>query len=196
MTWRKPESGGASTGWLDCADAEAWREWLSSHHDRNRDVWLRIYKKRAAGQGITLEAAVTEALCYGWIDSQMQTIDADSYILHFTPRQPDSLWSMNNRQRAEALLAAGRMTAAGLATIEAAQVNGRWEQAYSSRVKPAVPSDLLAELQLDPRGYDNFCGWANSIQLQYIVWIEQAKRPETRRQRIAAVVRRAMGERT
>ena len=177
--------------WLSCRSLQEWHDWLAENHDRAEQAWLEIKKVNAGEKGILLADAVSEALCFGWIDGKMYSLDADSYILRFTPRKPDSLWSKTNRQRAERLLAEGRMTEAGLAAIRQAKATGHWQAAYTAKEKPAMPADLEAALQSDPVARRNFDDWSNSEQLQAVVWIGQAKRAQTRQKRILETVERA-----
>jgi uncharacterized protein YdeI (YjbR/CyaY-like superfamily) len=133
---------------------------------------------------------VTEALCFGWIDGKMKSVDEHSYILRFTPRRKNSLWSKLNRERAEELIAEGRMQKQGFEAIELARANGRWSSAYSSKEKPSPPSDLVYALSRNPRAERNFLAMSNSAQLMYVRWVLEAKRLQTRERRIAEVVRR------
>lgn len=185
----------APQSWLVCRSPEEWRRWLSENRQRESEVWLKIKKARSVQAGITLSEAVTEAICQGWIDGTMRGLDENSFVLRFTPRKPGSLWSRINRQRAEALIAEGRMTEAGMAAVRAAQASGRWQAAYSAKEKPTKPADLDEALRADPAAARNFDRWTNSEQLQAIVWIEQAKRPETRLGRIGRVVSAARDNR-
>jgi uncharacterized protein YdeI (YjbR/CyaY-like superfamily) len=106
--------------------AEGWRTWLEENHAGRDDVWLMIYKKHAGTPSVTVDEAAEEALCFGWIDSSMQPIDQERYALRFTPRRKRSNWSKRSKARAARLIEEGRMTDAGLATIEEAKRNGRW----------------------------------------------------------------------
>lgn len=108
------------------ATAEEWRYWLEGNHSSAEDVWLMIYKKHAETPSVTLQEAMQEAICFGWIDSQMQPIDRERYALRFTPRRKTSNWSERNKGWAAKLIEEGRMTEAGLAKIEEAKRNGRW----------------------------------------------------------------------
>lgn len=171
-------------------DKESWRRWLAAKHDRAAEAWLTIRRQGAAGTGLPYEEAVVEALCFGWIDGRMHRVDAERYALRFSPRKPGSIWSRLNRERAEAQIRAGRMTPAGLARIEEAKQNGWWEKAYDSRSKPRPPADLEAALQSAGPAWEGFNNLTNSQQLQYIYWVESAKREETRGKRIAEVVDR------
>lgn len=102
---------------LYVASRQEWRRWLAKHHQDKKGIWLIIYKKSAGKQGIVLEEAVEEALCYGWIDSQLQPIDAEKYALRFSPRRPSGHWAKSNRKRALKLLRAGKMTKGGMAVL-------------------------------------------------------------------------------
>ena len=181
--------------WLVCNNPAEWRSWLDEHHMQADEVWLQISKAGSADPAINLADAVNEALCYGWIDGKIRSLDDHSYILRFTPRHSGSLWSLSNRQRAEALIASNRMTPAGLSAIREAQANGRWQDAYSSLKKPDIAPDLQTALLADPVAYEQFNQWSNSEQLQATYWIEQSKKPQTRQKRIAAVIARAHKQR-
>ncbi len=111
---------------LHFTTAHEWRAWLEEHHATRDEVWLMIYKRHATTPSVTLNETVEEALCFGWIDSQMQPIDGDRHAQRFTPRRKTSNWSERNKERAARLIEQGRMTEAGLAKIEEAKRNGRW----------------------------------------------------------------------
>jgi uncharacterized protein YdeI (YjbR/CyaY-like superfamily) len=111
------------------ATAEEWRRWLEQHHTTNDDVWLSISKKHATTPSVTLQEAMQEAICFGWIDSSMQPIDGERYALRFTPRRKTSNWSERNKEWAAKLIEERRMTEAGFARIEEAKQNGRWDKA-------------------------------------------------------------------
>ena len=113
---------------LHFATAEEWRGWLEQHHAAQGDAWLTIYKKHSGTPAVTLQRAVEEALCFGWIDSSMQPIDGERYALRFTPRRKGSNWSERNKARVARLIEEGRMTEAGLAEIERAKQTGRWNR--------------------------------------------------------------------
>ena len=113
------------------ATAEEWRVWLEQNHAIAEDVWLMIYMARSATPSVTLQQAMQEAICFGWIDSSMQPIDGERYALRFTPRRKTSNWSERNKGWAARLIDEGRMTEAGLAKIEEAKRNGRWDSPLS-----------------------------------------------------------------
>jgi uncharacterized protein YdeI (YjbR/CyaY-like superfamily) len=168
-----------------------WGAWLDAHCLDTREVWLAIRKKGSTRLGLSLGEAVEEAIRHGWIDSQMKPLDADEYLLRFTPRRKDSPWSLRNRKVAESLMAEGRMTEAGLAQVEAAKGNGRWEIAYSSINPPTIPAYLEAVLR-ERGNFEKFKEMSNSAQLQYIYWIADAKRAETRARRIEETIKRIL----
>jgi uncharacterized protein YdeI (YjbR/CyaY-like superfamily) len=168
-----------------------WHTWLEQHHDTAAGVWLVVRKKGADAGGVYYDAAVEEAICFGWIDGKMQSVDAATFILRFSPRRKNSVWSKLNRNRAEKLMGSGRMTKAGLEKIRQAKTNGSWQTAYSAKEKPVMPADLKQALQQAPPAWKNFKDFADSYQTMYIGWIENAKRAETRTGRIRRVVERA-----
>ena len=114
---------------LHFTTAEEWRAWLEGNHATQGQAWLIINKKDSGTPSVSVQQTVEEALCFGWIDSAMQPIDAERYALRFTPRRKGSNWSERNKGRAAKLIAEGRMTEAGLAEIEEAKRNGRWDAA-------------------------------------------------------------------
>jgi uncharacterized protein YdeI (YjbR/CyaY-like superfamily) len=133
---------------LACADVAQWESWLADHHEQSSSIWLLIAKKGSDKKSVTISDALDVALCYGWIDSQRKSHDADHYLQRYSPRRAKSPWSRLNVERVEALIDAGRMRAPGLAEVAAAQAEGRWAAAYepqrtAARVKKAV--DRLEE---------------------------------------------------
>ena len=111
---------------------EAWRTWLVKHHATSAEVWLVLAKKNSGLQSVSLDEAVEEALCFGWIDSVLKRIDERTHALRFSPRKPKSNWSQSNKDRVARLLAEGRMTPAGLAAVEAGKASGEWDRAGNS----------------------------------------------------------------
>jgi uncharacterized protein YdeI (YjbR/CyaY-like superfamily) len=170
---------------------DEWRKWLSINHDRVPEAWLFIRKKRSSTAGISYDEALDEALCFGWIDGKMQSIDKDRFILRFSPRKTRSVWSKRNREKAETLISQGRMTAAGMAKIEEARKNGLWNAAYTSRTADEIPADLEAALSQNGTAQANFHNLANSYRNMYIGWLNSARMEETRKRRIAEIVKRA-----
>lgn len=181
---------GFPEAWLSLRDPQEWHDWLAQNHDRKGLIWLKIKKAHAAGDGILLAEAVEEALCFGWIDGKMYSLDKESFIIRMTPRRSGSVWSLINRRRAEALLKTGKMTAAGLAAIEAAKASGKWQAAYSSKEVPKLPEELEQAFRDDPVARACFEDWPTGEKAHYLFWIAQAKRPETRKKRITETLER------
>ena len=122
---------------LQLGSVEEWRAWLEEHHANEDGAWLTISKKGATTPSVALVPATEEALCFGWIDSAMQPIDDERYALRYTPRRKGSDWSAVNRARAQRLIEEGRMTDAGIAAIEEAIRNGRWESSDTRKGRDA-----------------------------------------------------------
>ena len=118
------------SSWVICNEAKDWHDWLEANYLTKTEVWLQISKAHLKDVGIKIDDAVEEAICFGWIDGKLNSLDKDKYILRFTPRRLDSLWARKNKKRAETLMAMGRMTEYGMEKIRAAQKNGNWENAY------------------------------------------------------------------
>jgi uncharacterized protein YdeI (YjbR/CyaY-like superfamily) len=169
-----------------------WRDWLSNNHAIKNSVWLFFFKKSTGKKGITLEEAVEEAICFGWIDGKLKRVDEDRFMLRFSIRKNNSVWSQINRLRAEKLIADGKMTNAGLAKIEQAKVSGHWDKAYTNKIKDEIPADLLEALKKDKKAIDNFQRFANTYQNMYVGWVNSAISIETRKKRIEKVVEQAL----
>jgi uncharacterized protein YdeI (YjbR/CyaY-like superfamily) len=173
---------------LAFADLAAWEAWLAAQPATSRGVWLKLAKQSAGAACVGKAQAIDGALCHGWIDGQLNPFDDDWWLIRFTPRKPRSKWSEKNRRRAEHLLAAGRIAPAGLAEIDAAKADGRWDAAYAPASTAEVPADLAAALDADPRArafFDTLTG-ANRYAILYRV--HDAKKPATRAARIARFV--------
>jgi uncharacterized protein YdeI (YjbR/CyaY-like superfamily) len=170
------------------ADARAWDEWLDAHHAASPGVWLRLAKKGAPLRSLSYAQALDEALCHGWIDSQKKPFDEHSWLQRFTPRGPRSIWSRINRDKVEALRAAGRMKPAGLAQVQRAQDDGRWAAAYASQSKATVPDDLQAALDGNPRARAFFATLDGANRYAILFRVHAAKKPETRARKIADFV--------
>ena len=138
-------------------DRATWRAWLEQHHARVRGAWLVTWRARSGRVGLDYEAAVEEALCFGWVDSTGGRVDDERGKLYFSPRKVRSPWAASNKARVERLIAAGRMAPAGLAAIERAKANGTWT-VLDSVERLEVPADLTAALDGHPPAADNFCG--------------------------------------
>ncbi|MDH5199464.1 MAG: YdeI/OmpD-associated family protein [Candidatus Bathyarchaeota archaeon] len=173
-------------------DRVEWRRWLEENHSLEDGAWVIIHKKGSKREGLRYDEAVDEAVCFGWIDGGMRSLDGERFRLWFSPRRRGSVWSLLNRERVERLMEAGLMAEAGLRAVEDAKESGMWDTAYTSRVEPEVPEDLMEALREDQEAWRNFEGFSNSAKLMYVHWVESAKREETRTKRISEVVRRAV----
>jgi uncharacterized protein YdeI (YjbR/CyaY-like superfamily) len=169
-----------------------WGSWLSENHAEEKAVWIIIQKKGSTRPGLRYEEAVLEAVAHGWIDGRMKRLNDNEFMQRFTPRRRDGVWSRSNRERAELLISEGRMTPAGLRTVEEAKQNGRWDKAYSSRRGVVdVPKDLIEALKKNTTAHENFESFPPSTRFMYIHWINEAKRQDTRERRIHTVVDRS-----
>jgi uncharacterized protein YdeI (YjbR/CyaY-like superfamily) len=176
---------------LEFRDRAGWRRWLERHHAAEKEAWITIQKAGSPMSGVTYEEAVEEAMCFGWIDSRMRSVDEHRFIQRFSPRRKNSPWALTNRERAERLIAEGKMAPAGLKAVEEAKRSGRWSSAYTSKVAPKTPEDLEEALRKDEAAWANFNGFPNSVKLMYVFWVEETKRAETTVRRIKEVVKRA-----
>lgn len=170
------------------ADRTAFREWLSAHHASQRGLWLRIAKAASPLQSVTYAEALDLALCFGWIDGQKRSYDEESFLQKFTPRQKRSPWSKRNRDHVARLIAAREMHPAGLAAVEAAKADGRWDRAYDSPGTVTVPDDLEAALDEHPEARAFFETLKGANRYAILYRIQTAIKPETRARRIAEFV--------
>ena len=170
------------------ADRIALREWLSAHHASQPGLWLRIAKAASPLMSVTYAEALDIALCFGWIDGQKKSYDADSFLQKFTPRRKRSPWSKRNREHVARLIAAGEMHPAGLAAVEAAKADGRWDRAYDSPGTVTVPDDFQAALDEHPRAKAFFETLKGTNRYAILYRIQTAVKPETRARRIAEFV--------
>ena len=166
------------------ATATEMESWLDESHESSDGVWLKIAKKGAAEPSVTYDEAVELGLCFGWIDSQVRRFDDQHYIQRFTPRRPRGRWSKINREKAEALMEAGKMRPAGLAEVEAAKADGRWEAAYEGQRTAKVPPDLQRELDANPTAAEFFASLSGANRYAIIYRLDDAKKPETRERRL------------
>ena len=183
----------ASLKHLDFIDRLAWRSWLQDHHATDSQAWLVIQKKRSRLDGLSLEEAVEEALCYGWIDGKLLTLDDQRYLLRFSPRRPNSVWSISNIQRVEELTRAGLMTEAGLAAVRAAKKSGQWQAALDRERTDEIPAELEAALRRKKGALAAYRNLPDSKKKQYLYWIQSAKRAQTKLDRIEQIVKQVLG---
>jgi len=169
---------------------EEWRAWLAANHTRQDGAWLVTYKKATGKPRVEYDAAVEEALCFGWVDSKPQKLDEERSLLWFAPRKGGTGWSRPNKERIERMLAEGKMAPAGVAKVEAAKADGTWTLLDEVETL-TIPADLAAALAAQPPAAENFEGFPRSVKRGILEWIVQAKRPETRAARVAETARLA-----
>jgi len=188
MPIERPGSGSSSPGPRRFATQRAFATWLKKNHASSDGVWLLLAKAGADRPTITYPEAVEVALCYGWIDGQKKSIDAHHWLQRFTPRRARSVWSKANRARAEALIRSGRMQPSGMAEIDRARSDGRWDAAYEGARTAVVPPDLQAALDAEPRAKAFFAGLDRANRYAVLWRVQTAMRPETRSRRIETLV--------
>jgi uncharacterized protein YdeI (YjbR/CyaY-like superfamily) len=167
------------------ANRSAWRKWLAANHTSTEPVCLIIFHKKSKTPNITYDESVEEALCFGWIDNKGMKRDEESMYLQFTPRKEKSNWSKPNRERAERMIKEGLMTKAGKAFIDIAKKSGKWDASLEADV---IPPDLQKLFDKKKKAFKNFQSFAPSSQRLIIQWIIDAKKAETRQQRIEKTV--------
>jgi uncharacterized protein YdeI (YjbR/CyaY-like superfamily) len=169
-------------------DAAEWRAWLEQHHADSAGVWLVLHKKGGTVTELDYEAALQEALCFGWIDGQGRRRDEESSFQRMTRRGPRSVWSERNVDRIGRLEAAGRMTPAGRAAVEGAKADGRWEAAYSGSASAVVPADLAAAIAAVPRAQAMFDVLTSVNRYALIYRTNAVKQASTREKKISLFV--------
>lgn len=167
---------------------QGWETWLKEHHAETKGIWLKIAKKEASTPSVSYAEALDSALCYGWIDGQKAAFDDKYWLQKFTPRTAKSIWSKVNCNKAEALIAEGRMQPAGLRQVEQAKSDGRWERAYESQSKISIPDDFQSALDNDPKARDFFNTLDSANRYAFLFRIQAAKKPETRAAKIQKFV--------
>ena len=167
---------------------DEWRAWLERNHATAKEIWLVRYKMNFTKPTISYDEAVEEALCFGWIDGIIKSIDAEKYAARFSPRRSGSIWSETNKARVAKVIAQGLMMPIGLAKIEEAKANGEWDKASQRENTASIPADLKRALQAHKTAQRNFQAAPPSQKRMFINWVTSAKRDETRRKRIAQAV--------
>lgn len=170
------------------ADQPSWEAWLEQNHAASAGVRLRLAKKQADVVTLTYQEALESALCYGWIDSRKEACDESTWLQRFTPRGAKSIWSKVNKDKAEALIASGRMQSPGLRAIEAAKQSGQWDKAYESQSRATVPDDLQSELDRNPQAKAFFETLDSQNRYAILFRVHSAKKAETRAKRIQQFV--------
>ena len=176
--------------WVGPFDRAAWRAWLIANQATSRGVYLAAWKRTTGRASVPYVEAVEEALCVGWIDSIQRQLDDERMIQWYGPRQRDSGWARTNKERVERLLAAGLMLPAGIDAVEEAKRRGTWTMLDEVEAL-VVPDDLAAALDARPRARANFDAFPPSARRALLVWVLQAKRPETRAKRLDEIAEKA-----
>ncbi|QDQ91764.1 hypothetical protein FND50_13625 [Rhodococcus sp. WB9] len=164
------------------------REWLGAHHDSSPGIWLKMAKNGSAYTSINYDQALEVALCYGWIDSQVRRVDDDFFVQRFTPRSSRSPWSKRNREFAEKLAEAGLLEPAGVAEVERARADGRWDRAYAGQKAAEIPRDFLDALAQNPEAEAFYATLDSRNRYAVYYRLQDATRPETRARRIEKFV--------
>jgi uncharacterized protein YdeI (YjbR/CyaY-like superfamily) len=191
MAGRRPEEAAEERQGLPVlsfASPSEWEEWLDGQHATSRGLWLKIAKKGAGIDTVSYAEALDGALCFGWIDGQKAAYDDAFFLQRFTPRGPRSKWSKINCAKALQLIEDERMRSAGLAAVEQAQRDGRWDQAYDGQRAASVPDDLRRALDGNPEATAFFATLDSTNRYAVLYRIQDAKRPETRARRIEKYV--------
>ena len=165
-----------------------WEAWLKEHYADSAGLWLKLAKKETGLPSVFYPEALESALCYGWIDGQKDKFDDRYWLQKFTPRTSKSGWSKINCDKAQALIAAGRMQPSGLKQIELARADGRWQSAYDSQSKISVPDDFQTELDKNPPAKEFFSNLDSINRYAVLYRIQTAKTPATRTARIAKFI--------
>jgi uncharacterized protein YdeI (YjbR/CyaY-like superfamily) len=169
-------------------DRKAWRKWLEKNHAKSPGIWLMYYKKGSGKPRVDYGDAVEEALCFGWIDSTSRPKDEESYIQLFVPRKPTSTWSKLNKERIEKLEKEGLMTDAGRDKITVAKENGSWTKLDAVEAL-LIPQELEKAFARNKTARKNFDAMSPSVRKQFLHWLNNTKKEETRKQRVADIIR-------
>lgn len=180
---KPPDSNAADRIRLFATQAE-WADWLEKNHRKTEGLWLRLAKKGSSLRSISYSEALEVALCCGWIDGQKHGESEDAWLQRFLPRSAKSIWSKINREKATALIANGKMKPAGLAVVEAARKDGRWDAAYDSPRSAKVPKDFEAALETRPRAREFFESLDGANRYAVLFRIQTVKKAETRARKI------------
>lgn len=165
-----------------------WERWLEKNHATSTGIWMKIAKKNSGVQTVAYPEVLDTALCFGWIDALRRSLDDTYFLQRFTRRGPRSIWSQINRDKAEALIKAKRMRPAGLAEVERAKKDGRWANAYEPQSRAAVPDDLRAALDANPKAAKLFATLDSRNRYAILFRLRNAKKAETRAARLEAFV--------
>ena len=173
---------------LRFASSAEWEEWLEENHGACEGVWIKMAKKDSGVESVRYPEVLESALCFGWIDGRREALDERYFLQRYTPRRSRSRWSRINREKVERLIAEGRMRPAGVAEVERAKADGRWEAAYAGQKSSTVPDDLQRELDAHPIAKASFAELNSQNRYAILYRLQDAKKPETRARRLAKFV--------
>ncbi len=180
----RTQAGAADQPVLLFQQQKDWERWLRRNHDSSPGVWLRLGKKNSAVISVSYQEALEIALSYGWIDGQKRSKDESCWLQRFVPRGRRSIWSRINREKAEALIRNGKMRPPGLAAVDLAKQDGRWQAAYDSPSRATVPADLKRALDQHPKAKAFFATLDRKNRYAILFRIQTVKKPETRTRRV------------
>ncbi len=179
---------------LEYHHRDLWRRWLKENHASESEAWVILYKKKFQDEGLNLNESIEEALCFGWIDSTLRSIDEKRIALRFSPRKRNSIWSMSNIDRVGKLIAEGKMTDAGMAKIAEAKENGQWAAAIRREQVDIIPEELETALRGEKGALSTYSALPDSRKKQYIFWLQTAKREDTKQRRIQRIIDEVLGK--
>lgn len=173
---------------IKCENSASWRRWLENNHSTCDGVWLRIYKKNSSMPTVSYPEALDHAICFGWIDGLKRSYDEESYIQKFTPRRKRSIWSKRNIEHVARLCEAGLMTDAGMAEVDRAKQDGRWQAAYDSPVNMEIPTEFIRVLNDNAKAKLAFELLSKSDKYFIGFQLQTAKKQETKERRIQKII--------
>lgn len=170
---------------LAFAGVEEWELWLERNHAESPGLWVAIAKKGSGIDSVRYPEVLDSAICFGWIDGRRERLDETRFLQRFGPRRPRSRWSQLNREKAQALVASGRMRPAGAVEVERAKADGRWQAAYEPQRTAAIPEDLQRGLDASPTAAAFFAQLSSQNRYAILYRLQDARRAQTRERRLA-----------
>ena len=184
-TGKRAQPTGADEATIDCETLSDWERWLERHHADATGVWLKLAKKGSGRPTVPYQELLDAAICHGWIDARRRSHDDAFYLQRFTPRGPRSKWSQVNRAKATGLIEQGRMREAGLAQVNAAQADGRWDAAYEPQSRATIPDDFQHALDRNPVAREFFATLTGTRRYAFLYRLHNVRTPAKRDERIA-----------
>jgi len=172
-----------------------WRDWLENNHSEEKEAWLVHYKKSSGKTHLSHSDGVEEAICFGWIDGILKKVDEEKYVLRYSPRKAGSVWSKINKEKAERMIEAGKMSPSGISAVKEAKKRCLWDSAYTNKKRDKIPQELKQAFLKEPTAWKYFNSFANTYRNMYVGWVTGAKTEETKRKRIKEIVARSAAKR-